>query len=92
MITVTLRADDISELILQIQHSKSSQKRVLINQLKLKLKGMNASKRADAISNLRKSTHFNAQSIHSHAVFHKVKTHGVEVSSSTKQMNKHGRR
>lgn len=92
-ITTTLGADEISALISKIHHAKSSQKRLLINELKLKLKGVNASKRDEAIQNLRKNMHINHQEIHSHIPIHQTTTsHRVEIPSSNHQMNKHGHR
>ena len=65
MITLTLDGDEISSLISKIQHADTTQKRVLINELKLKLRGEKASKRADVIAKLRGGSRFHHQhSIH----------------------------
>jgi hypothetical protein len=46
-------ADDISNLISKIKVAKISEKRLLINQLKLKLRGLNSQKRLKIINELK---------------------------------------
>ena len=48
-----LLGDEISILITKIQHSQPSQKRVLINQLKIKLRNTNQQTRVKAMQKLR---------------------------------------
>jgi len=83
VVTLTLQGDEISTLISKIQHSKSSQKRLLVNELKLKLKGVKASKRAEVIAKLRKGAHFkHKRGLHNSNRTHKKLQRGKTTSST----------
>ena len=84
----TLYADEISELISEIQHANSSQKRLLINELKVKLKGAKASKRAEVIAKLRKGAHFSAQHNGSRVHIH-IQSGKTVVSSQNHKLRGH---
>jgi len=88
--TIFLGADEISELVSKIQHSENSQKRILLNKLKEKLKGANNSKRVKVISALRKGMHTQHTLSHSRIESH----HYIKnkTSTSTKQHSRYGKK
>jgi hypothetical protein len=84
-IITILPAQSISSLLTQIKTAPISEKRVLINQLKLKLRASNNKQRLDTISKLKN----NQYSKHNnHSKFRKKLHIKMKTSSSNKKVKK----
>jgi len=77
-----LYGDDISDLITQIQNADVSQKRLLINRLKLKLRDNNNQTREKTLKNL-KIKHQHSY-IHSHTHIDNISQHNHSVKHTNK--------
>jgi hypothetical protein len=89
----SLKADDISNLMSQIKSANTTDKRLLINKLKVMLRNSNTQTRTHIISKLRHESNIKRHQtrLHNndmqHKIYRDVKTHNTNILTNQKIQN-----